>query len=157
MPGLVETDYHMWSALRRNSTADNGFGYFQAKNATAKLYQPQDVFNSVMLGLVEPANARLGGDGLSHVERAAPQLHRRQRLRLLPGQERDREALSAAGCLQQRDARTGRARKWRASSTRTITCVARSAATSPPTTASATSRPRTRPRSSISRRMSTTA
>jgi 5-methylthioadenosine/S-adenosylhomocysteine deaminase len=57
MPGLIDTHYHMWSALGRNFTADNGFGYFPAKNATSKLYGADDFYNSVMLGLVELANA----------------------------------------------------------------------------------------------------
>jgi 5-methylthioadenosine/S-adenosylhomocysteine deaminase len=57
MPGFVDTHYHMWSALGRNFTGDGGFGYFPAKNATSKLYQADDFYNSVMLGLVELANA----------------------------------------------------------------------------------------------------
>jgi len=57
MPGFVDTHYHMWSAIGRNFTADNGFGYFPAKNATSKLYTADDFYNSVMLGLVELANA----------------------------------------------------------------------------------------------------
>src|SRR3979411_1084840 len=57
MPGFIDTHYHMWSALGRNFTADNGFGYFPAKNATSKLYGADDFYNSVMLGLVELANA----------------------------------------------------------------------------------------------------
>jgi 5-methylthioadenosine/S-adenosylhomocysteine deaminase len=57
MPGFVDTHYHMWSALGRNYIGDGGFGYFPAKNATSKLYQPDDFYNSVMLGLVELANA----------------------------------------------------------------------------------------------------
>ena len=57
MPGFVDTHYHMWSALGRNFIADNGFGYFPAKNATSKLYGADDFYNSVMLGLVELANA----------------------------------------------------------------------------------------------------
>ena len=56
MPGFVDTHYHMWSALGRNFIGD-GFGYFPAKNATSTLYQPIDFYNSVMLGLVELANA----------------------------------------------------------------------------------------------------
>src|SRR5262245_17010944 len=56
MPGFVDTHYHMWSALGRNFVAD-GFGYFPAKNVTSTLYQPQDFYNSVMLALVELANA----------------------------------------------------------------------------------------------------
>ena len=57
MPGFVDTHYHMWSALGRNFTADNGFSYFPAKNATSKHYSADDFYNSVMLGLVELANA----------------------------------------------------------------------------------------------------
>jgi cytosine/adenosine deaminase-related metal-dependent hydrolase len=57
MPGFVDTHYHMWSALGRNFVADNGFGYFPAKNATSKLYSADDFYNSVTLGLVELANA----------------------------------------------------------------------------------------------------
>lgn len=57
MPGFVDTHYHMWSALGRNFIGDGGFGYFAAKNATATLYSPDDFYNSVMLGLVELANA----------------------------------------------------------------------------------------------------
>jgi 5-methylthioadenosine/S-adenosylhomocysteine deaminase len=56
MPGFVDTHHHMWSALGRNFVAD-GFGYFPAKNATSTLYEPQDFYNSVMLALVELANA----------------------------------------------------------------------------------------------------
>ena len=56
MPGFVDTHYHMWSAVGRNFIGD-GFGYFAAKNATSKLFEPADFYNSVMLGLVELANA----------------------------------------------------------------------------------------------------
>src|SRR6187200_2549265 len=56
MPGFVDTHYHMWSALGRNFVGD-GFGYFPAKNATSKLYSAEDFYASVMLGLVELANA----------------------------------------------------------------------------------------------------
>ncbi len=56
MPGFVDTHYHMWSALGRNFIGD-GFGYFPAKNATSAHYQPVDFYTSVMLGLVELANA----------------------------------------------------------------------------------------------------
>jgi cytosine/adenosine deaminase-related metal-dependent hydrolase len=56
MPGFVDTHYHMWSALGRNFVGD-GFGYFPAKNATSKLFEPIDFYNSVMLGLVELASA----------------------------------------------------------------------------------------------------
>jgi 5-methylthioadenosine/S-adenosylhomocysteine deaminase len=57
MPGFVDTHYHIWSAIGRNYTGDGGFGYFPAKNATSTLYQPVDFYNSVMLGLLELANA----------------------------------------------------------------------------------------------------
>ena len=57
MPGFVDTHYHMWSALGRNFVGDGGFGYFPAKNATSTLYSAEDFYNSVMLGLVELANA----------------------------------------------------------------------------------------------------
>jgi len=56
MPGFIDTHYHMWSALGRNFVGD-GFGYFPAKNATSTHYQPVDFYNSVLLGLVELANA----------------------------------------------------------------------------------------------------
>jgi 5-methylthioadenosine/S-adenosylhomocysteine deaminase len=56
MPGFIDTHYHMWSALGRNFIGD-GFGYFPAKNATSTLFQPDDFYNSVMLGLAELANA----------------------------------------------------------------------------------------------------
>jgi 5-methylthioadenosine/S-adenosylhomocysteine deaminase len=57
MPGFVDTHYHMWSALGRNYTADAGFGYFPAKNATSTLYSAEDFYNSVSLGLAELTNA----------------------------------------------------------------------------------------------------
>lgn len=56
MPGFVDTHHHMWSALGRNFVGD-GFSYFAAKNATSKLFEPSDFYNSVLLGLVELANA----------------------------------------------------------------------------------------------------
>ena len=56
MPGFVDTHYHMWSALGRNFVGD-GFGYFPAKNATSKLFTAEDFHASVLLGLVELANA----------------------------------------------------------------------------------------------------
>ncbi len=56
MPGLVDSHYHMWSALGRNYLSDGGFGYYQAKWATAELYDPDDFYNSVMLGLAELAS-----------------------------------------------------------------------------------------------------
>jgi cytosine/adenosine deaminase-related metal-dependent hydrolase len=55
MPGFIDTHYHMWSALGRNFVGD-GYGYFPAKNATSKLYTPEDFYASVMLGLVELAD-----------------------------------------------------------------------------------------------------
>ena len=57
MPGFVETHHHMWSSLGRNFVGDGGFGYFPAKNATSRLYEPIDFYSSVTLGLVECANA----------------------------------------------------------------------------------------------------
>lgn len=57
MPGLIDTHYHMWSALGRNFPADGGFSYFPAKNAISPLFTPTDSYNSVMLGLAELANA----------------------------------------------------------------------------------------------------
>lgn len=56
MPGLIDTHYHMWSALGRNFPGDNGFSYFPAKNAISPHISPQDSYNSVMLGLLELAN-----------------------------------------------------------------------------------------------------
>jgi 5-methylthioadenosine/S-adenosylhomocysteine deaminase len=57
MPGFVETHHHMWSSIGRNFPGDGGFGYFPAKTATSKLYDPIDFHRSVTLGLVECANA----------------------------------------------------------------------------------------------------
>lgn len=56
MPGLVDSHYHMWSTLGRNFIADDGFGYYPAKWATAHLYDPDDFYASVLLGLAELAN-----------------------------------------------------------------------------------------------------
>ncbi|MEU6073655.1 amidohydrolase family protein [Micromonospora sp. NPDC047074] len=56
MPGFVETHYHMWSALGRNFVS-TGFEYFAAKSATVAAYQPDDFYDSVLLGLVECAGA----------------------------------------------------------------------------------------------------
>ncbi len=56
MPGFVNTHHHMWSALGRNFVAD-GFPYFAAKRATSTLYEPEDFYRSVLLGLAELANA----------------------------------------------------------------------------------------------------
>jgi 5-methylthioadenosine/S-adenosylhomocysteine deaminase len=55
MPGLIDTHYHMWSALGRNYLAD-GFEYFPAKAATSALYTPDDFYNSIMLAMAELAN-----------------------------------------------------------------------------------------------------
>jgi cytosine/adenosine deaminase-related metal-dependent hydrolase len=57
MPGFVETHHHMWSSIGRNFPGDAGFGYFPAKAATSKLYEPLDFYRSVTLGLAECANA----------------------------------------------------------------------------------------------------
>ena len=57
MPGFVETHHHMWSSLGRNFVGDGGFGYFPAKAATSKLYNAEDFYRSVRLGLAECANA----------------------------------------------------------------------------------------------------
>jgi 5-methylthioadenosine/S-adenosylhomocysteine deaminase len=56
MPGLIDTHCHMWSTLGRNFVADDGFGYYPAKWATAHLYSPEDFHASVLLGLAELAN-----------------------------------------------------------------------------------------------------
>lgn len=57
MPGLVETHFHMWSSLGRNFIMDDGFEYFPAKWATASLYEPEDFYRSVKLGLVDAVNS----------------------------------------------------------------------------------------------------
>ena len=56
MPGFVDSHYHMWSTLGRNFLSDNGYEYYQAKWATSAVYEPEDFYNSVMLGLAELAN-----------------------------------------------------------------------------------------------------
>ena len=56
MPGMIDSHYHMWSALGRNFISDGGFEYFPAKWATSELYSAEDFYNSVMLGLVELAS-----------------------------------------------------------------------------------------------------
>ena len=57
MPGFVETHFHMWSSLGRNFIMDGGFEYFPAKWATAALYEPDDFYRSVRLGLVDAVNS----------------------------------------------------------------------------------------------------
>lgn len=56
MPGLIDSHYHMWSTLGRNFISDGGFDYFPAKWATAGLYEAEDYYNSVVLGLAELAD-----------------------------------------------------------------------------------------------------
>jgi 5-methylthioadenosine/S-adenosylhomocysteine deaminase len=56
MPGFVDSHYHMWSTLGRNFLSDYGFEYFPAKWATSGVYQPEDFYNSVLLGLAELAS-----------------------------------------------------------------------------------------------------
>jgi 5-methylthioadenosine/S-adenosylhomocysteine deaminase len=56
MPGLIDSHYHMWSTIGRNFLSDGGFEYYPAKWATAEHYDPDDFYNSVMLGLAELAN-----------------------------------------------------------------------------------------------------
>ena len=55
MPGMIDTHYHMWSALGRNYLAD-GFEYFPAKAATSAHYTPEDFYSSIMLAMAELAN-----------------------------------------------------------------------------------------------------
>lgn len=57
MPGLIDSHYHMWSTIGRNFVSDGGYEYFQAKWATASLYDSDDFYNSVRLGLAELANS----------------------------------------------------------------------------------------------------
>jgi 5-methylthioadenosine/S-adenosylhomocysteine deaminase len=52
MPGLVDSHFHMWSTIGRNYVAE-GFEYFPAKWATSALYEPEDFYRSVTLGLAE--------------------------------------------------------------------------------------------------------
>jgi 5-methylthioadenosine/S-adenosylhomocysteine deaminase len=56
MPGLIDSHYHMWSSLGKNFLADDGFEYFPAKWATGELYDAEDFYVSVRLGLAELAN-----------------------------------------------------------------------------------------------------
>ena len=52
MPGLVDSHFHMWSTVGRNFVSE-GFEYFPAKWATSAVYQPEDFYRSVTLGLVD--------------------------------------------------------------------------------------------------------
>jgi 5-methylthioadenosine/S-adenosylhomocysteine deaminase len=52
LPGLVDSHFHMWSTVGRNYVSE-GFEYFPAKWATSAVYQPEDFYRSVALGLVE--------------------------------------------------------------------------------------------------------
>jgi 5-methylthioadenosine/S-adenosylhomocysteine deaminase len=56
MPGFVDSHTHMWSTLGRNFISDAGFAYYQAKWATADRYEPEDFYNSLMLGFAELAS-----------------------------------------------------------------------------------------------------
>jgi cytosine/adenosine deaminase-related metal-dependent hydrolase len=56
IPGLIDSHWHMWSTIGRNFIAE-GYEYFPAKIATSAAYQPEDFYDSVLLGLVEAANA----------------------------------------------------------------------------------------------------
>lgn len=56
MPGLIDSHFHMWSSLGRNFITE-GYEYFPAKWATAALYEPDDFYRSVALGLAEGLNA----------------------------------------------------------------------------------------------------
>ncbi|MGH6926378.1 MAG: amidohydrolase family protein, partial [Propylenella sp.] len=88
MPGLVDSHYHMWSTIGRNFLSDSGFDYFPAKWATAALYDAEDFYNSVSLGLAELA---MGGvttvNNWSHNNRSPAHVdaelraHRESRLR----------------------------------------------------------------------------
>ena len=56
IPGLIDSHFHMWSSVGRNFIAE-GYEYFPAKWATSSAYESEDFYNSVLLGLVEAANA----------------------------------------------------------------------------------------------------
>lgn len=55
MPGFIDSHYHMWSALGRNYVADD-MSYFPAKSATAKHFEADDFYNSIMLAMAELAH-----------------------------------------------------------------------------------------------------
>src|SRR5262249_56058732 len=46
MPGFVDTQYHMWSALGRNFTAANRFRYLPPKTTTSTPYTTHTVYNT---------------------------------------------------------------------------------------------------------------
>jgi 5-methylthioadenosine/S-adenosylhomocysteine deaminase len=54
MPGMVDTHCHLWETIGRNFLNDDA-GYFPVMGATARLYTPDDFYNSVMIGLAECA------------------------------------------------------------------------------------------------------
>lgn len=56
VPGLIDSHWHMWSTVGRNFIRE-GYEYFPAKLATSSSYEPEDFYDSVLLGLVEAANA----------------------------------------------------------------------------------------------------
>ncbi|MGH3387200.1 MAG: amidohydrolase family protein [Nocardioidaceae bacterium] len=56
IPGLIDSHWHLWSSVGRNFIAE-GHEYFPAKMATSAAYGPDDFYDSVLLGLVEAANA----------------------------------------------------------------------------------------------------
>jgi cytosine/adenosine deaminase-related metal-dependent hydrolase len=64
MPGLIDTHYHMWSTLGRNFVSDGGYEYFQAKWATAALYDAEDFYRSVRGG--RAPRAQYGGTHQHH-------------------------------------------------------------------------------------------
>ena len=56
LPGFVETHFHMWSTIGKNFLQED-YEYFDAKHATHEAYLPEDFRNSVLLGLIEAADA----------------------------------------------------------------------------------------------------
>jgi cytosine/adenosine deaminase-related metal-dependent hydrolase len=56
LPGLIDSHYHMWSSIGRNFISE-GYEYFPAKWDTSAHYTADDFYRSVLLGLVEAANA----------------------------------------------------------------------------------------------------
>src|SRR5215470_6025036 len=51
MPGLVETHWHMWNSLLRS--VSEPAGYFATKARFGALFQPEDVYHSMMLACAE--------------------------------------------------------------------------------------------------------